>query len=72
MTKKLIIVAMVSVMGLSSITGCSLLTKTCKEPGCEETEIYKDGYCKYHYEKHMLGDMVDEAEGALKDFINGN
>lgn len=72
MIKKFAISTLIIIMSFTAVTGCSFFTKTCKESGCEETEIYKDGYCKYHYEKHLLGDVVDEAEGMIKDFVNGN
>ena len=47
-----------------SMTACSF-NMTCKVSGCNETELYEDGYCKYHYYR-------DAGEGLLKDIINWN
>lgn len=53
---------------VTQLTACDggvagLFTKTCKAPGCDETEIYEDGYCKYHYYQNAV-------DSAVKDFIN--
>lgn len=47
---------------LSMLTACSL-EQTCKADGCEETEIYQDGYCKYHY-------YINAGEDILKGIVN--
>lgn len=44
------------------LTACSL-EPTCKEPGCEETNIYEDGYCKVHYYENV-------GENVIKDIFN--
>ncbi len=54
-----------------SMSGC-IFEKTCKEPDCSETKIYKDGYCKYHYAKHFANDIIDEGEDVLKNWVNGD
>lgn len=59
------------VLALSMLSGCSL-EKTCKAPDCNETDIYEDGYCKYHYQKNLMMDVLKEGENTLRDFVNGN
>lgn len=44
------------------LSACSL-EPTCKVSSCEETNIYEDGYCKYHYYENV-GDTM------LKDLFN--
>lgn len=61
MKKKLLAVLFVTVMVLQ-LVACSL-EKTCKASGCDETEIYQDGYCKYHY-------YMNAGEDFLKELIN--
>ena len=36
---------------------------TCKSEGCEEIELYQEGYCKYHYYL-SVGDTI------LKELVN--
>lgn len=62
MRKGLITLILVGVTALCSLTACSL-QQTCKASGCDETNIYMDGYCKYHY-------YLTTGEDALKDLIN--
>lgn len=61
MKKKLLAVLFVAIMAFQ-LVACSL-QPTCKESGCDETEIYQDGYCKYHY-------YMNAGEEILKDIIN--
>lgn len=61
MKKKLLCVALIAVFAFQ-LTACSL-EPTCKADGCEETELYEDGYCKYHY-------YLQSGENLLKDIIN--
>ena len=35
----------------------------CKYPDCEETELYKDGYCKFHYYKSF-------GETIIQNIVN--
>ena len=64
MKSNICIVILVLMLTISLLTGCEdIFKKTCKEPECEETEIYKDGYCKYHY-------YLNEGENILKDIVN--
>lgn len=53
---------MAGVMTVCGLTACSF-EQTCKASDCDETDIYMDGYCKYHY-------YLTTGEDALKDFIN--
>ncbi len=62
------VLAMASVV---SLAGCTF-KQTCKEPGCDETNIYQDGYCKYHYGTNQVDELIDDGEEFLKDLINGN
>ena len=59
MKKKLVAVLMV-VAVMSQLVACSL---GCKADGCDEKEIYEDGYCKYHY-------YLNVGENAIKDILN--
>lgn len=61
MKKKFLAALFVVIMALQ-LMACSL-RPTCKESGCDETEIYKDGYCNYHY-------FVHASEDVLKDIVN--
>lgn len=63
MKKRLMTLVLVGTMAVCSLTACSF-EKTCKADGCTETELYKDGYCKYHY-------YVCNGESIIKDVING-
>lgn len=64
MKKKYFLVVLALILSLSQLTGCEqLFKKHCKEPGCKETEIYKDGYCKYHY-------YLNAGEEVIKDIVN--
>lgn len=62
MRKKLVALVMAGVMTVCGLTACSF-EQTCKASGCDETNIYMDGYCKYHY-------YLTTGEDTLKDFIN--
>ena len=62
MRKKLLALLLITALAGLSMIGCSF-EKTCKESGCEETELYKDDYCKYHYFKNS-------GEDIIKDVIN--
>lgn len=53
---------LVGTIAMSCLTACSF-EKTCKEAGCNETSIYKDGYCKYHY-------YINTGEDILKNAVN--
>ena len=53
----LILVAMACQMAACSIQ------PTCRADGCNETEIYEEGYCKYHYYENV-------GENILKDIFN--
>ena len=59
--KRRIIAVISIIMTVAMLSACSFFT--CKEQGCNETEIYKDGYCKYHY-------GLNAGEDMLKDIIN--
>lgn len=63
MKKRILTLLIVTVLAGLSMTACSF-EKTCKESGCDETELYKDGYCKYHY-------YINAGEDIIKDVING-
>ena len=65
--KKLLI--MISVVGLiATLAACG--PKTCKE--CDDTEIYKDGLCRYHYDIKQLEDAAKDAHDQIIDWIEGN
>lgn len=51
---------------IGSLVGCGF---TCKEPGCD-SEIYKEGYCKYHYGLKSAGDVVDAIGDGIMDLFD--
>jgi len=61
--KKNILTLLIMLAAVVQLTACETPEPTCKEPDCEELEIYQDGYCKYHY-------YLNVGETALKDLIN--
>lgn len=58
---KLIAVTLLLAVMLSACSFPQLL-QTCKASGCDE-EIYRDGYCRYHY-------YLKNGEDTLKDIMN--
>lgn len=62
MQKKVVTVLAITVFVLMTLIGCG--TPTCRYKDCEETEIYEDGYCKYHY-------YIVSGDEMLKDIVNG-
>lgn len=60
--KKKILAGLVIMAVALQLVACTY-TPTCKESDCDETTIYEDGYCKYHY-------YLKTGEDMLKDFIN--
>ena len=52
------------VMALILALACTACSNKCKE--CDN-EVYKDGYCEYHYALKVAGDAVD----GLVDSIFG-
>ena len=61
MVRKIFVGVLLGTM-LLQLSGCAA---HCKEPGCDESEIYQDGYCKYHYYKNL-------GEDALSDIMEGS
>ena len=60
MKKKVLCIAIFLVIFVG-LTACG--EKTCKVNGCGESEIYEDGYCRYHYYENV-------GSNFLKDLIN--
>ena len=58
--KKRALSLFVALIVVLQLTACN--SDTCKESGCDD-EIYKDGYCKYHY-------YLKAGSDILKDIIN--
>lgn len=59
---KVKIVALCMVLLLSgTLAGCG--AKTCKVGGCNDTEIYEDGYCRFHYYENV-------GENILQDLFD--
>ena len=42
----------------------------CKEKECK-SELYKEGYCKYHYYTNFAEEAADVVSDGIKDIING-
>ncbi len=57
--KKLIVVVIL----LSAMLSACSFALNCKANGCD-SEIYQDGYCKYHY-------FLKNGEDTLKNIFNG-
>lgn len=60
--KKKVKVFIVLTLAALQLVACSL-EPTCKAEDCEETEIYEDGYCRYHYYENVGGNI-------MKDILN--
>lgn len=58
--KKLLLALMAALM-LFGMAACS---STCKESGCNE-EVYKKGYCAFHYGYHYPEEALKDAFGSL-------
>ena len=65
--KKLLILIVILIMS-TSLSACGGITH-CKE--CDD-EVYKDGYCQYHYTVNAAKDAVDDAAKGVFDSIFGN
>lgn len=50
-----------------SLVACGGITH-CKE--CDD-EIYKDGYCQYHYTVYKAKDAIDSAKDAVDSAAKG-
>lgn len=66
--KKKIATLFLICMTAISLTGCGTFwgellggVLVCKEEGCTDADIYKDGYCKYHYRLHLGEDALNEV-----------
>lgn len=58
MKKKMMVVLLMVTM-MTQVVACSL-KKTCKVSGCDETDIYQDGYCKLHYYEKVGENLINE------------
>lgn len=61
--------AIVIFMAAIQLTACG--GSNCKEKGCD-SEIYEDGYCKYHYYKNQAAEAAGAIEDGLRGIINGD
>lgn len=63
--KKNLVTIILAVAMMFSLCACSieLPEPTCKYDSCEETELYEEGYCKYHY-------YISVGDTILKDLFN--
>lgn len=52
---------------LISLVACGGITH-CKD--CDD-EIYKDGYCQYHYTVHQAKDAISSAKEAIDSAAKG-
>lgn len=67
MKRKVFVVAMVALLG-AQLTACTNpLQLTCKEPGCDETNINDDGYCNVHSIEHAWEDTKDSINDTIED-----
>ena len=56
-------ISLLVILAMSLYLSACSLEPTCKVSDCSETEIYEDGYCKYHYYENV-------GDNLLKDLIN--
>lgn len=63
MKKKFLACFLLGVMALQ-FTACSFEPK-CKKDGCDETEIYDDGYCEKHYYENVGDNLKDKVKGLF-------
>lgn len=63
---KKLMVLIVSLAALASLTACG--SSHCKE--CDK-EVYKDGYCEYHYAINVAQDVVGDAADDLLNSLMG-
>lgn len=63
--KKKLITVFALIIAVVSLSGCDLVN--CKESGCSD-EVYKDGYCKYHYAQKG----VEDVGKGIFDFVTGS
>lgn len=64
MKRKVIACLLLGAM-IFQLTGCSFGTK-CKEDGCDNTEIYDDGYCKKHYYENVGDNLKEDVAGLFE------
>ncbi len=65
MKKKIVVLFALATLACS-LVACAGLTH-CKE--CDD-EVYKGGYCKYHYELNNAKDKVDSLGKDVFDMFN--
>ena len=66
MKKFLFVLTMVMVIMAAS--ACGIVS--CKADGCSD-EVYKDGYCKYHYTVSTAKNEIDNLGKGLFDSLIG-
>ena len=65
MKRKISLLVIICMLSILSLVGCGF---TCKEPGCD-SEVYKEGYCQYHYGVKSAGEVVDAiGDGIMSLF----
>ena len=57
---KRVLVLLLAALLVFALSACG--SSHCKE--CDR-EVYKDGYCEYHYALNTAGDIVNDALGSL-------
>lgn len=59
--KARILALCIIILIVGMLTGCG--KKTCKAEGCDATEIYEDGYCRYHYYENVGDNILQDLFG---------
>ncbi len=54
---KRIMILMIILLVSVQLTACG---RTCKADGCDEKEIYEDGYCRLHYYENVGNHILDD------------
>lgn len=60
MKKKLLVIMMLLVTAIQLVACGDIITPTCKEDGCDDTDIYEEGYCEYHYYENIVGNAIED------------
>ena len=63
---KRLMILVASLAAVACLTACG--PSHCKE--CDN-EVYKDGYCEYHYALNVAQDVVGDAANDLLDSLMG-
>lgn len=58
--KRKMFIMLVALTIILQMTACGLFNRTCKASGCDETDIYSDGYCRFHYYENVGSNLIND------------